>query len=49
MSGKDWFDDYMDYKLSGCENDEKPSETSGCLPWVLGVLSALWILSKLFC
>ena len=49
MSGKNWFNDYMDYKLSGCEKDEKPSETSGCLLWVLGVLSVLWILSKLFC
>ena len=49
MSDKDWFDDYMDYKLSGCENDEKPPETSGCLPWVIGVLTVLWILSKLFC
>jgi len=49
MPDKDWFDDYMDYKLSGCENDERQSETSGYLPWGLGVLTALWILSKLFC
>ena len=49
MADKDWFDDYMDYKLSGCENDEKSTESSGYLPWVLGIFSALWILSKLFC
>ena len=48
MSDKECFDDYMDYKLSGCDNDERLSETSGCLPWVLGVLTVLWILSKLF-
>ena len=48
MCDQDWFDDYMDYKLSGYEDDEKPSETSGCLPWVLGVLTVLWILSSLF-
>ena len=49
MSDRDWFDDYMDYKLSGCEDDEQQSVPSGCLPWVLGVLTLLWILSKLFC
>ena len=49
MFGKDWFDDFMDYMLSGCENDEKPYETSGCLHWVLGVLSVLWIIFELFC
>ena len=48
MSDKDWFDDYMDYKLSGCEYDEKQADHSGCLPWVLGVLTVLWILSRLF-
>ena len=49
MSGNDWFDDYMDYKLSGCEADGKPSDNSGCLPYTLGVLVVLWLLSKLFC
>ena len=49
MSDKDGFDDYMDYKLSGCEDDEKQSDPSGCLPWFLGVLTVLWIVSKLFC
>ena len=49
MSSKDWFDDYMDYKLScGEEDDEKPTESTGCLSWVLGVLIVLWILSRLF-
>ena len=49
MSNKDWFDDYMDYKLSGCEADEKPEETNGCLSWVLGILAVIWTLSMLFC
>ena len=48
MSDGDSFDDYFDYTLSGCENGEKPSESRGCVPWVLGVLAVLWILSKLF-
>lgn len=49
MSDKDWFDDYMDYKLSGCEADETPSDNGGCLPCILGVLAVLWFVSKLFC
>ena len=49
MSDKDWLDEYMDYKLSGCEADEKPSDNSGCLPYILGLLAVLWFVSKLFC
>ena len=48
MSGKDWFDEYMDYKLSGCEDDAKPSDSSGCLPWFLGLLIVLGIFLRLF-
>ena len=48
MSDKDWFDDYMDYKLSGSEGDEKSSESPGCFPWILGVIVLLGIISKLF-
>ena len=48
MSNRNWFDDYMGYQLSGCEVDGKPAESDGCLPWVLGVLVVLWIVSKLF-
>ena len=49
MSDNDWFDDYMDYKLSGCEADEKPSDNGGCLPCILGILTVLWLVSKLLC
>ena len=49
MSDKDWFDDYMDYKLSSCEDDEKQTGYGGCLPCILGVLAVLWIVSGLFC
>ena len=49
MSDKDWFDDYTDYKLSGCEDNNQSVDTSGCLPCILGVLAVLWLISKLFC
>lgn len=48
MSGKDWFDDYMDYKLSGCESKEKPSGNSGCATWILGALIVLKLFLGLF-
>ena len=49
MSSKDLFDDYMEYKLSSGEDDDnKPMDNSGCLPWIIGVLVVLWIISKLF-
>ena len=49
MADKDWFDDFMDYKLSGCEEDKQPTDNSGCLPCILNVLAVLWVVSKLFC
>ena len=49
MPDKDWLDDYMDYKLSGCEKDEQLTDHSGGLPCVLQVLAVLWIVSKLLC
>ena len=48
MSRKDWFDEYMDYKLSGCEEKKEPSEESGCVPWCLGVIIFLWVFLSLF-
>ena len=50
MSGKDWLDDYMEYKLSSGESDEESggSANSGCLPCILGVLFAAWLISLLF-
>ena len=46
MSG-DVFDDYMDYKLSGNGSGQGYGDFGGCLPWVLGVLIVLWLISKL--
>ena len=48
MSGRDWFDDNMDYKLSGAEDDEKSSDSVGCFHWILGVIVVFGIFSKLF-
>ena len=35
----DWFDDFMDHKLSQSEGTGKPT---GCLAWILGAI-ALWV------
>ena len=45
MVDKDWFDDFMDYKLSQSEGAGKPT---GCLAWILGGLIALGIIAMLF-
>lgn len=45
MSDKDWFDDYMDYKLSQSESAGKPV---GCLVWILGGMIVFWIIAMLF-
>ena len=45
MSGKDWFDDFMDYKLSGCEETNESSDNGGCMSVVLGVLAVLGVIS----
>ena len=48
MSDRDWFDDFMDYKLSTSSEDDTPASSSGCFPWVMGAIIVLWIVSKLF-
>ena len=52
MADKDWFDDFMEYKLSGSSDTDKKEKDSnsqsGCLPWVLGLIVLLWLL-RLFC
>jgi len=48
MAKRDWFDDYMDYKLSGCEEDSTPIETKGCFSFLLCVLAVLWVISELY-
>ena len=47
MSGRDWFDDFMDYKLSGWEETNPSAHNGSCLPGILGVLLILVVLSLL--
>jgi len=47
MTDKDWFDDYLDHKLSGCENDEETTDNSIWFHWIIGLLVTIFILSKL--
>lgn len=47
MAKEDWFEDFIDYKLSQSESNEAPAEASGCLPLILGVLAILWIIAKI--
>lgn len=48
MANTDWFDEYMDYKLSGAEDNEKSSASGGCFPWIFDAIVVLLIISKLF-
>lgn len=48
MADRDWFDDFMDYKLSSSTGDDIPTSNIGCFPWVMGGIIILWIVSKLF-
>ena len=45
MRDRDWFDDFMDYKLSRCEENNKTSDNNGCLPCIWGVLLLLVVRS----
>ena len=47
MSGKDWFDDFMDYKLSTA-SEAKESASSGCLPFVIKAILILLLMLKMF-
>ena len=47
MSGKDWFDDFMDYKLSTSSVEKEPTG-SGCLPFVIITAIVLLLILKLF-
>lgn len=47
MPGKDRFDDYMDCKLSGCENDEETTDNSIWFHLIIGLLATIFILSEL--
>ena len=47
MSGRDWFNDYMDYKLSGAENGKKTTAPEGCSVWILGAAVLVVVLRLL--
>ena len=51
MSNSDWFDDFMDIKLSGSADDSEGKgrhpQNGGCLPVVIGVLALGAVLSFL--
>ena len=50
MSNSDWFDDFMDMKLSGVidnsDEESTPTQNGGCLPVIIGML-VLGLLLKL--
>ena len=48
MSKKDWFDDFMDYKLSTESTNEKPSDTKGCLTSAFLILGVLFVVLRIF-
>ena len=47
MSKKDWFDDFMDYKLS-TESTKKPPDSKGCLTSVFLILGVLFVVLRIF-
>lgn len=48
MSDGDWFDDFMDYKLSTSTDSDNSSSEGGCIPYILGAVIVLLIIAKLF-
>lgn len=46
MAREDWFQDFMDYKLSD-PSSGAPGDSGGCAAWILGILFVLWLLSRL--
>ena len=47
MSKHSWMDDYFLYEMVSKESDDSPTGKGGCLPWVLGGIIVVGILSKL--
>lgn len=51
---KDFMDDYHAY-MESCSEEESGTESSGsgsgcstgCLPWLLGIIGILWLLGKI--
>lgn len=51
LEAKDWFDDFMEYKMvteSEDENDTGSGNNPGCFPYLLGAILILYVISKLF-
>lgn len=47
MSKHNGMDDYFLYEMVSKESDDSPTGNSGCLPWILGGIIVVEILSKL--
>ena len=47
MNHSDWLDDFMAYQICSNESDDNPTGNSGCLPWILGILAIVGVLSKI--
>lgn len=47
MSKHNWNDDYFLYELVSKESDDSPTGNGGCLPWILGSIIVVGVLSKL--
>ena len=40
-------DDYFLYEMASKESDDSPTGNGGCLPWILGGIFVVGLLSKL--
>ena len=47
MRKNDWLDDFIMYEICNNESGDSPTGNSGCLPWILGGLVVVGILSKI--
>ena len=47
MRKHNWMDDYFLYEMVSKESDDSPTGNGGCLPWFLGSIIVVGLLSKL--
>ena len=47
MRKHNWMDDYFLYEMVSKESDDSPTANGGCLPWILGGIIVVGVLSKL--
>ena len=47
MHKHNWMDDYFLYEMVSKESDDSPTGNGGCLPWFLGGIIVVGLLSKL--